>query len=229
MADDEAEPSTDHWLYHFTHLDNLPSIRATRHLSCDVTARTGLMGVEVGARDIKERRRRRVVPISPGGHVGDYVPFYFAPRSPMLYRIACDHRDAIPDRYQGGDRPLVYLVTTIDAVLGEALDWVATDGNAATATTEFTSDLVALETLVDWPLMGMKRWNGTEEDPDRQRRRLAEFLVHRRVPLSLIRWVATYDESYKAQVSALMAGSPLAGRIITRPDWYYGFERGPGT
>ncbi|GIF05876.1 type II toxin-antitoxin system toxin DNA ADP-ribosyl transferase DarT [Actinoplanes siamensis] len=178
MTQEEAGTSRNHWLYHFTHLDNLASITETRHLACDVEARSGLMGTEVGATDIKERRRRRAVPIAPGAHVGDYVPFYFAPRSPMLYRIACDHRDAIPDRYQGGDRPLVYLVTTTDAMLGATLDWVATDGNAATATTEFTSAPESLETLVDWPLMDAERWNNTQDDPDRQRRRLAEFLVH---------------------------------------------------
>lgn len=228
MADNDAKPSADRWLYHFTHIENLPSICETQCLNCDVTARTGMLGVEVGAPDIKERRRRRAVPIAPGGHVGDYVPFYFAPRSPMLYRIACDHRDAITDRYQGGDLPLVYLVTTIGAVLAEELDWVATDGNAATATTEFTRDVASLEALVDWPLMSATRWNNTEDDPDRQRRRLAEFLVHRRVPLSLIRWVATYDDSCKAQVRALMKGGPLTERIVTRPSWYYGFERGSG-
>ncbi|MEU4556776.1 DUF4433 domain-containing protein [Actinoplanes sp. NPDC023936] len=216
----------DRWLYHFTHIDNLPSMSAVGHVSCDVSARTGLMTVEVGATDIKERRRRRAVPIAPGGCVGDYVPFYFAPRSPMLYRIACDHRDSVPGRYQGGDRPLVYLVTSIGAVLGAHLDWVATDGNAATATTEFTSDLASLEAAVDWPLMESERWNSTEDDPDRQRRRLAEFLVHRRVPLSLIRWVATYDERHKEQVKEMMSGNPLTERIIVRPGWYYGFERG---
>ena len=226
MAGHGRQVPAKRWLYHFTHIDNLASIRTTGYLSCDVSARGGLTATEVGAADIKERRRRRIVPIAPGGRVGDYVPFYFAHRSPMLYRIACDCRDAVPDRYQGGDRPLIYLVTTVGDVIGEALRWVATDGNAVTATTEFTSDLGSLERLVDWPLMKAERWNNTEEDPDRQRRRLAEFLVHRRVPVSLIRWIATYDDNYKAQVKAMMRSERLADRLITRPDWYYGFERG---
>jgi hypothetical protein len=226
MASDAAQASADHWLHHFTHIDNLPSICRTGHLSCDAAARKGLMELEVGAADIKERRRQRVVPISPGGHVGDYVPFYYAPRSPMLFRIACDHRDSIPGRYADGDRPLAYLVTTVGAVVDAGLDWIATDGNAVTATTEFTSDLPSLETLVDWPLMRAERWNSTDEDPDRQRRRLAEFLVHQRVPLSLISWVAAYDDQYKDRIKRAMTGHPLADRIIVRPGWYYGYGRG---
>jgi hypothetical protein len=120
-------------------------------------------------------------------HVGDYVPFYFAPRSPMMYRIACDHRDRVPDRYRGGDEPLVYLATTVEAVVDAGLTWVATDGNAATATTEFTTRLEVMSRMVDWALMEAERWNNTQDDPDRQRRRQAEFLVYRSLPLTLER------------------------------------------
>jgi hypothetical protein len=59
---------------------------------------------EVGDPQIKERCRNRAVNTGPGGTIGDYVPFYFAPRSPMLYRIACDHRDGVSGRYADGDR-----------------------------------------------------------------------------------------------------------------------------
>ena len=154
------------------------------------------------------------------------MPFYFAPRSPMLYRIACDHRDSIAGRYQGGDRPLVYLVAQVGDIVRAGLDWVATDGNAVTATTEFSSDLEALDTLVDWPLMKAERWNNTEEDPDRQRRRLAEFLVHQRVPLSLIRGIAAYDDHNEALVRDAMTGHQLAERTTVRTRWYYAYERG---
>lgn len=47
----------------------------------------GSLTVDVGKDNIKEGRRRRTVPIGPGGVVADYVPFYFAPRSPMLFTI----------------------------------------------------------------------------------------------------------------------------------------------
>ncbi|GGM99637.1 hypothetical protein FHR83_000512 [Actinoplanes campanulatus] len=123
-----------------------------------MTARGGLTRAEVGDPGIKEMRRGRRVPTGPGGCVGDYVPFYFAPRSPMMYRIACDHRDHTPGRYSGGDRPLVYLASTIGSVIDAGLTWVSTDGNAANATTVLTVDLGELDTLVDWPtgLIGLR-------------------------------------------------------------------------
>lgn len=75
-------------IYHFTSIDHLPSI-IERGLRCDNdTATAGLLSVEVGNRGIKERRRRREVLVPPGGAVASYVPFYFAPRSPMLARYS---------------------------------------------------------------------------------------------------------------------------------------------
>lgn len=145
-----SPPGGAHWLYHFTHVDNLATVRRAGCLSCDVVARDGMTRTEVGAKDIKESRRRRAIPLSPGGHVGDYVPFYFAPRSPMMYRIACEHRDSVPDRYDGGDKPLVYLVTSVRAVVDAGLTWIATDGNAATATSEFTSDSSTSRSRSGW-------------------------------------------------------------------------------
>ncbi|MBX7268333.1 DUF4433 domain-containing protein [Micromonospora sp. Llam7] len=213
------------WIYHFTHVDNIEAIFNSGYLACDFAAREGLTRTEVGDPAIKESRRRRPVLAGPGGQVGDYVPFYYAPRSPMMYRIACDHRDSKPNCYPGGDRPLVYLLTQVGSAVGAASGWAGTDGNAATATTEFTADLQALNEMIDWPLMTAERWNNTADDMDRQRRRQAEFLVHQRLDAQLIQWVGVHDDHHYSRVQALLAGHPLAERIIVRPDWYYGYGR----
>jgi ssDNA thymidine ADP-ribosyltransferase, DarT len=42
---------------------------------------------EIGNQELIARRKDRVVPCAPGGTLGDYVPFYFTPYSPMLYNI----------------------------------------------------------------------------------------------------------------------------------------------
>ncbi len=103
--------------------------------------------------------------------------------------------------------------------------WVATDGNAATATTEFTADLQDMARMVDWPLMSAERWNSTPDDLDRQRRRQAEFLVYGELPLTVIRWVAVQSNELASQVGKLLMDHALGQRIIVRPGWYYGYER----
>ncbi|SCL28590.1 protein of unknown function [Micromonospora nigra] len=95
--------STNTLILHFTHVDNLPGILAAGRLFPDGAVGQRL-ATDVGAIDIKARRRSRPVPCLPGGFVSDYVPFYFAGRSPMMYRIACEHRDGVVGRYPDGDR-----------------------------------------------------------------------------------------------------------------------------
>jgi hypothetical protein len=213
------------WVLHFTHLDNVPSIVDAGALACDWQARQGPMATEVGDPSIKEGRRGRSVPIPPGGTVGDYVPFYFAPRSPMMFRIACDCRDAVPGRYQGGDRPLVYFAARVSTVVDSGLAWVATDGNARVLISHFTADFDEVATMVDWPLMRATMWNSTSQDPDRERRRMAELLIHQQAPLGLFHEVGTYSEEYAERARLALGSHPLAGRVVVRRDWYYGYER----
>lgn len=213
-------------LYHFTHVDNLSAILDSKRLVADgVTRESGLV-TDVGDRDVKASQRARAVPIPPGGVVADYVPFYFAPRSPMMFRIACDHRDAVPGRYPGGDDPLVYLMTSVDLLGPLGAAWIATDGNAASSVTEFTSNPTALRDLIDWPLMEATCWHNTPEDLDRQRRRMAELLVHREFPVELITGIATRTPSRERDVRRVLAGHGLGNLYVgVRPAWYYGYER----
>jgi hypothetical protein len=73
-------------IYHITPIDNLPGIIKEGGLFCDRDAKK-IKFVSIGHKDIKERRIRKRVPLGRGGVLADYVPFYFAPRSPMLYTI----------------------------------------------------------------------------------------------------------------------------------------------
>lgn len=81
--------------------------------------------------------------------VADYVPFYFAPRSPMLFALAMGN---VPE-YTGGMDPLVYLVTTAERLVHLGLPVLFTDRNAVLKTARFAHDLSDLDTLIDWSLM----------------------------------------------------------------------------
>jgi hypothetical protein len=130
-------------LFHFTHLANLASI-ALDGLSCDSVARNGHLQVEVGMQEIKLRRRSRAVPIEPGGVISDYVPFYFAARSPMLYVI---WRGQVPT-YQAGQEDVVYLVTSIEEIIESGVDLVFTDRNATLGYARFESDPALVSAVV---------------------------------------------------------------------------------
>lgn len=215
-------------VYHFTHLANIPALLTEGALLADAGLPRSLLIADVGDPGVKSARRRRVVPVPPGGVVAEYVPFYFAPRSPMLYRIACDRRDRIIGRYGDGQDPLVYLVSSVGQVIASGATWLATDGNAAAAVTHFTSAADRLASFIDWPLMSEAIWANDTADPDRQRRRMAELLVHRRLPLSALLGFATRTVDTERRLGTILAAAGRAGDYVAvRPDWYYGLgERG---
>jgi hypothetical protein len=119
----------------------------------------------------------------------------------------------------------VYLAVKVGAVVDSGVGWVVTDGNAAATITRFSAEIDIVDQLVDWPLMAATMWNDTVDDQDRQRRRTAELLVHRELPLSLVRGLAVWSDQHARVARASLGENPLAGRVVVRPDWYYGYER----
>lgn len=199
-------------LFHFTHIDHLPTI-AQKGLQCDsVVQGTGYLQQEVGNRDIKERRRIREVPIQPGGVVADYVPFYFAPRSPMMFAI---HMGNVPTYHAGCD-DIVYLCSTLGRVLSTGSAVLLTDRNAVLAHASFTYRADDLE--IDWPLMGERYWSDTAEYPDRRERRMAECLVHEFVAPDAIEYLAVKSSGIARRVTRLVGST---WPVLVRPDWYF--------
>ena len=204
-------------LFHITHIDNLAGIAGAGLWSDNAVVSSNTPIVEIGERDIKQRRRDRPVPVPPGGCVADYVPFYFAARSPMLFSI---HKGNVPT-YQGGQDEVVHLVTDTAAILGHGLEFAFTDRNAATEFAEFGNDLDDIDDYVNWTLMKQKMWNNISSERDRRERRMAEMLVRTHVPWSAFVEVATRtDDASRASARALATvGATTMVRV--RPDWYF--------
>lgn len=204
-------------LFHFTHLSNVASI-AQHGIFCDNDAATvARLTTEVGQPDIKLKRRKRVVPMEPGGVVADYVPFYFAARSPMLGSI---HQGYVPS-YRGGQDEVVYLVTDIERIVSTGLSFVYTDRNAALGIASYANDPTRLGDLVDWPLMEGRMWNNTSSEPDRMERRMAEFLVHRHVPWDAIIGLAVINEQRSRETEAVLATVGVDATVRVRKGWYF--------
>jgi hypothetical protein len=147
-------------ILHFTHVSHLASV-IEKGLACDIDAQgDGLLAVEVGSRSVKDQRRRRGVGCGPGGVVANYVPFYFAPRSPMMFAI---DRGRVPEYTHGCD-PLVYLVTTVEELSSRSIPMVFSDGNAASGITVFGDQVADFDDLVDWSLMKEQYWADTLDD-----------------------------------------------------------------
>jgi len=206
-------------ILHFTRVEHLPGIAKFGLLSDKEASRRGLVAVEIGNRQIKARRAIRQVPVQPGGVVSDYVPFYFAPRSPMMYAI---HARNVPT-YQQGCGTLVYLVTTVQRLTAMGLTPVLTDRNAALQVTEFWSMAKGEpeEGFIDWPLMRERYWASTQEFPDRRERRMAECLVRDRLPFAAFSEVVTKTDRVRQQAVSLLGAARVDVPVSVIPSWYF--------
>jgi hypothetical protein len=204
-------------IYHITHESNLPAILRAGGLRC-VTGLGGIGVTSIAHANIQDRRSTTCVTCGPGGVVHDYVPFYFGPRSPMLFSIARGNVTG----YSGGQDAIVHLVSETGDVAAANIPFVFTDGHAAMIPlTSFFDNLSVLAARVDLPLMKAQFWNDTPVDNDRKRRRQAEFLIYQFAPWTLIRGIGVRTAAAKARVEATLASGGQSSPVVVLPQWYY--------
>lgn len=204
-------------IYHITHVRNLPSIIRAGGMFCDTTMNShNVEHVGIAHNHIKARRAKRVVELPPHGTLADFVPFYFAPRSPMLYSI----NGGYVDGYSEGQGAVLHLVSSVETVLKAARDYVFTDGHAELVISRFFKDTSDLS-KVDWAIMKERYWNDTMDDNDRKRRRQAEFLVHDFFPWELVERIGVIDAGMQSQVESIMSTARHRPVVEVRRAWYY--------
>jgi hypothetical protein len=206
-------------IFHITNVANLPSILAHDGLWCDRERQTRCpAAVNIAYQDLKGRRSTTSVYLGAGGNLCDYVPFYFASRSPMLFAIS---RGLVPG-YAGGQEGVIYLVSSCEIVKQAGVPFVFTDRHAVKRLTRQFEDLSNLSEI-DWPLMRETYWRDTDQDGDRKRRRQAEFLVRNFCPWQLINGIGVYDEkrAHAVRRALLEARASRCPDVKIEPDWYY--------
>lgn len=172
--------------------------------------------INIGMSDIIQKRNGKDVMLPPYGKLHDYIPFYFAPRSPMLYSIHRGKSD-----YLDSQEKIIYLVTSVEKVEEVGLQYVFTDGQAIMQTTRFFNSITDLAN-VDWDIMKLQYWDDKPpEFPDRKRKRQAEFLVYRQMPVDIILGIAVMNENIYSIVTNIVADHNSTLRVVKRPQWYY--------
>ena len=205
-------------IYHIAHIDRLANILRSGYLYSD-SAMQGIegSGTDIGMPEVKERRRSKPIPCHSGLAVGDCVPFYFCPRSVMLYILHKGNHGKL--KYAGGERPIIHLEFDAEAVTEWAnrngLRVSFTDENAASATAVFKADVSQI-TGLDWGAIGATDWRGC------MREKQAEFLVESRVPSSLVQRIGVIDSDVCEAVKGVLwdAGVPEIPVDVV-PEWYY--------
>lgn len=205
-------------IYHIVHVDRLPSIVADGRLWCDAEiARRSPPGTTIGMHGIKERRLTELTLAShPELHVGDCVPFYFCPRSIMLFLI---HQANHPELdYRGGQGPIIHL----EADLGKTVAWAEaqsqrwsfTLSNAGAYYFEDRCDLMKLSEI-DWNAVQADNWRQCKEGKQ------AEFLIERQFPWELVSRIGVLSSQVYGRVTEALHTAAHKPRIEVKPEWYY--------
>jgi hypothetical protein len=206
-------------IYHILHADRLPSVLAAGYLYSDaMMSRRPGAGTVIGMNTIKARRLSLPVQCRPRTCVGDYVPFYFCPRSVMLYVIwRANHPELA---YRGGQEPIVTLEADLREVVayadGAGIPWAFSLSNAGAVYTSFRAELPALQEL-DWAAISATDFRRPEVKEAKQ----AEFLLHDSFPWSLVRQVGVTGAAVRDRVAKLLADAAYSPPVHVRKDWYY--------
>jgi hypothetical protein len=203
-------------IYRIVHIDNIEYL-----LSNGIFTRnyhqTDSNYVNIGDSGLIIQRNDYPVGINPpNGILGDYVPFYFGPLSPMLLNIKTGYR-GITKREQS---EIIYICCTFNDIEKHCNEWCFTDGHAKTRITEFYNDAIHFD-KVDWNMVSEKYWTPNDEDNDRMRRKQAEFLVKFHVPVKCINSIIVLNEDVKTNIIEIIERLSLKIPVLINPKSHF--------
>lgn len=214
---------TEPKIYHIVHATRLASIVSDGYLWSDAEAqRRRLIGTMIGMRNIKQRRLKLTLASHPGLHVGDCVPFYFCPRSVMLYVIYKGNHPEL--EYTGGQDPIVHLEVdlrqTVDWAVANGTRWAFTSSNAGSNYFEDYQELSQLD-KINWDAINATKWSGIGVDSSVEEGKQAEFLVENSFTWNLVSRIGIKSQQLYATVHKALQGSHYRPPVEIKPSWYY--------
>lgn len=210
-------------IYHIIHHDRIPSILADGFLWSDSQMNQRQeVGTTIGMSRIKARRLNELrLSCHPDLYVGHCTPFYFCPRSVMLYLIFRRNDEL---SYKGGQEPIVHF----EADLGEAVAWADANNkrwaftlsNAGAYYFEDRSDMAALGEI-DWDAVQARQWSGNGVSRSVKEGKQAEFLIEEAFPWHLVERIGVHSQGVAQRVYVAMSGTDHRPRVEVRREWYY--------
>ncbi|MBR2300833.1 MAG: DUF4433 domain-containing protein [Bacteroidaceae bacterium] len=144
-----------------------------------------------------------------------YIPFYFGPRSIMLYVIQNGYNGVQKQEAQD----IVYCVIRISQLIANNVECLFSDGHALSALTKFYTQkqLPVLNDLVSYEDVYARYWLD-EIDIDLKRRKEAELLIKTELPKEYIVGYIVYNNKAKEQ---LVSYGINENRISIKPNYYF--------
>jgi hypothetical protein len=195
-------------VYRITHIQNLSHI-----LQYGITHKRSQYAnpdyVSIGDASLIKTRDTKQVTVNNGDilangiqiTLGDFIPFYFGVRMPMLYVIQ-----------QGGNfvekatppEHIIYVTCKIINIVQLNIEFYFSDGHATDFFSSFydKSQVENLPDIIDWGAIQAKYW-GKDENLDIRRKKQAEFLAGSDIPPHYLFDFGCYNNVVKEQIVSL--------------------------
>ena len=200
------------FLYRMTHIGNIPHILANgiTHIASR-SANTDY--VPIGDGSLISRRNE--ITLINGRSLGDYIPFYFDGRMPMLLVV----QNGTNGVRVTPPQDIVYCISSVAKIIESGLDFLFTDGHAVASLSSIydPGQINDIDQLVDFNAVHVKYWR-TDNDLDLKRRKEAEFLVGNDIPVQAIVGYVVFNEAAKQQLLGM--GIPEANIHIKRECYF---------
>ena len=205
------------YLYRMTHIGNIPHVLQygiVHHSSPNRNPNY----ISIGDTSLINFRTTKSVPVGNNSIVlGDFIPFYFGVRMPMLYVIQ------LGGNFVGIARKaeeIVYVVVSLKQIVEQNFLYYFSDGHATDNLTTFydIADINRLPSIIDWNAVKSLKWSGDGIPTDIKRRKQAEFLVKQDLfPGFIVGFVCYNDKAKNQLISYGIDGQ----RIKVYPNAYY--------
>lgn len=199
--------------YHFTSIENLESIIDNGICSTNNKTALGLEHVNVAEEGIQRRRAQMRIPGANDRCVHDYVPFYFAKKTPM--QLAVINKKNVDQQF------IIYLSVSIMLLETRPGAYFTN----ASANTEIPPDFFSgnnqpyLLDLLDWQTIDDNSWGYA--DDDQRHRKMAELLLPDHVPLCEINKIITWNHSISDCVRQIFQNKGVAAPNVVVGDYQH--------
>lgn len=200
------------YLFRMTNIENIPHI-LKYGITHPKSKNANKKYIGIGDQTIIDRRKDKV--FIDNKRLGDFIPFYFSYRTPMLL--------VIQTGYNGVERlhpsNIVYCVTSVKKVLDIDIDFFFTDGHPINAITSVhrKEEIDNLFDIIDKEAIDSRKWSN-DVDIDLKRKKEAEFLIEDDFPIENIIGFVVYDDEAKNKMSSF---GVIDDKVVIRKNYYY--------
>ena len=200
------------YLYRMTHIENISHI-FQNGITHSTSANSNPDFVSIGDASLIVTRNNFL--LNNGRRLGEYIPFYFGVRTPMLYVL----QNGFNMVSSTSAEKIVYCVSSVQKIIYLNLEFIFTDGHAVDGfSSQYTvADIQNLDTILDKNAIHGKYWKD-ENDLDRKRRKEAEFLVLGDIAIDAILSFITYDENSRNKIIKFGAD---AAKVQFNSEYYF--------